>query len=109
MENTISVLQGIPLYKNHENLIRCVSLCYKYGNQNQSQINYLIIEIIRHYYGTKFVKKLKLENFQFFLHSRCLKCHPKANNNCEAVVVCARYVVNRPSKRSVLVYIINSC
>ena len=29
----------------------------------------------------------------------------KANNNREAVVVCARHVVKRPSKRSVLVYI----
>ena len=27
----------------------------------------------------------------------------KANNNREAVVVCARHVVKRPSKRSVLV------
>ena len=32
----------------------------------------------------------------------------KANNNREAVVVCARHVVKRPSKRSVLVYI-NLC
>ena len=36
-----------------------------------------------------------------------MKCQPKANNNREAVVVCARYVVKRPSKRSVLVYIYN--
>ena len=28
----------------------------------------------------------------------------KGNNNREAVVVCARHVVKRPSKRSVLVY-----
>ena len=28
----------------------------------------------------------------------------KANDNREAVVVCARHVVKRPSKRSVLVY-----
>ena len=28
----------------------------------------------------------------------------KAKNNREAVVVCARHVVKRPSKRSVLVY-----
>ena len=28
----------------------------------------------------------------------------KANNNREAVVVCARHVVKRPGKRSVLVY-----
>ena len=31
----------------------------------------------------------------------------KANNNREAVVVCARHVVKRPSKRSVLVDIYN--
>ena len=36
-----------------------------------------------------------------------MKCQPKAKNNREAVVVCARYVVKRPSKRSVLV-VINS-
>ena len=29
----------------------------------------------------------------------------KANSNRDAVVVCARHVVKRPSKRSVLVYI----
>ena len=28
-----------------------------------------------------------------------------ANNNREAVVVCARHIVKRPSERSVLVYI----
>ena len=28
-----------------------------------------------------------------------MKCQPKANNNREAVVVCARHVVKRPSKR----------
>ena len=32
-------------------------------------------------------------------HSRCMKCQPKANNNRETVVVCARHVVKRPSKR----------
>ena len=47
-------------------------------------------------------KKLKLENFQFFSDSRGIKCRPKANNNREAVVVCVRHVVKRPSKRSVL-------
>ena len=48
-------------------------------------------------------KKLKFENFQFFSHSRGMKCRPKVNNNREVVVVCARHVVKRPSKRSVLV------
>ena len=28
-----------------------------------------------------------------------MKCQPKANNNREAVVVCERHVVKRPSKR----------
>ena len=28
-----------------------------------------------------------------------MKCQPKANNNRETVVVCARHVVKRPSKR----------
>ena len=32
-------------------------------------------------------------------HSRGMKCQPRANNNREAVVVCARHVVKRPSKR----------
>ena len=41
-------------------------------------------------------------------HSRGMKCQSKANNNCEAVVVCARHVVKRPSKRmraSIYIYI----
>ena len=28
-----------------------------------------------------------------------MKCQPKANNNRKAVVVCAKHVVKRPSKR----------
>ena len=47
----------------------------------------------------KFLKIFKLENFQKNSHSRGMKCQPKANNNREAVVVCARHVVKRPSKR----------
>ena len=65
-----------------------------------------MIELLRHHDGTKFEKKGKLENFQFFSHSRGIECRPKANNNSEAVVVCARHVMKRPSKRSVLVIII---
>ena len=37
-----------------------------------------------------------------------MKCQPKANNNREAVVVCAKHVVKRPSKRmraSIYIYI----
>ena len=39
------------------------------------------------------------KNFSFLRHEVPFK----ANNNREAVVVCARHVVKRPSKRSVLV------
>ena len=28
-----------------------------------------------------------------------MKCQPKVNNNREAVVICAKHVVKRPSKR----------
>ena len=62
-----------------------------------SSSNYYVIIMVQN------LKKTKLENFQFFSHSRGIKCRPKANNNREAVVVCAKYVVKRPSKRSVLV------
>ena len=44
-------------------------------------------------------KPLKLENFKINSHSRGMKCQPKANNNREAVVVCARHVVKRRSNR----------
>ena len=50
------------------------------------------------------LKKLKLENFQRNSHFRGMKCQSKANDNRKAVVVCARHVVKRPSKRSVLVF-----
>ena len=56
-------------------------------------MNYLVIKMVQ------IKKKFKLENFQKKSHSRGMKCQPKANNNREAVVVCARYVVKRPSKR----------
>ena len=48
-------------------------------------------------------RKLKTKS-----HSRGIKCQPKANNNREAVVVCAKHVVKRPSKRMrALVYTLN--
>ena len=50
----------------------------------------------------KKVFKSKIFNFFSFLRH---EVPFKANNNREAVVVCARHVVKRPSKRSVLVYI----
>ena len=48
-----------------------------------------MIELLRHNNGTKIKNS----------HSRGMKCQPKANINREAVVVCARHVVKRPSKR----------
>ena len=56
------------------------------------------MELLRHHNNTKFLKNFKLENFQKKSHSRTIKCQPKANNNPEAVVVCARHVVKRTSK-----------
>ena len=47
------------------------------------------------YYVIIIVQKLYKKNS----HSRGMKCHPKANNDREAVVVCARPVVMRPSQR----------
>ena len=49
----------------------------------------------------KKVLKSKISNFFSFLRH---EVPFKANNNREAVVVCARHGVKRPSKRSVLVY-----
>ena len=54
------------------------------------------------------MKLQNLEKFQFFSHSRGTKCRVKANNNREAFVVCARYFVKPPSKRSALVYNIST-
>ena len=48
----------------------------------------------------KKVLKSKFSNFVSFLRH---EVQFKANNNREAVVVCAIHVVKRPSKRSVLV------
>ena len=58
-----------------------------------SSSNYCVILI---------VKILKIFNSQISKkksHSWGMKCQPKANKNREAVVVCARHVVKRPSKR----------
>ena len=54
--------------------------------------------IITPHNGTKLKKNLT-PKFQKKSYSRGMKCQPKANNNHEAVVVCARHVVKRPSKR----------
>ena len=64
-----------------------------------SSLNYYVIMMVN------FKKKLKIENFQKNSHFRGTKCCVEANNNREAVVVCARHVVKRPIKRSVVVYI----
>ena len=68
----------------------------KYAN---SSSNYYVIIMVQKM-GGKNEKKI---DFQFFSHSRGTKCRVEANNNGEAVVVCARHVVKRASKRSVLV------
>ena len=48
---------------------------------------------------------LKIEKFQYFSHSLGAKCRFEANSYRKTVVVCARRVVKRPSKRIVLVFI----
>ena len=67
---------------------------YKYAN---SSSNYYVIMILQ--------RKIKFQNrkFPIFSHFRGTKCRFEANNNRFAVVVCARHVVKRPSKRSALV------
>ena len=70
-------------------LVTNTNLKYSY-----SLLNHYVIIIVQN-----FKKNFKLENFQKKSHSRGTKCQPKANNNREAVVVCTRYVVKRPSNR----------
>ena len=62
-----------------------------------SSSNYYVIMIVQ---NLKKNSKSKISNFFAF---RATKCRVKANNNREAVVVCARHVVKRPSKRSAIV------
>ena len=54
------------------------------------------------------LQNLKNRKFLIFLHSRCTKCRAEANNR-KAFVVCAIYVVKRPSKRSALVFNTTEC
>ena len=68
----------------------------KYTN---SPLNYYIMVV------QNLKKKLKNREFPNFFAFRGTNCRVKANNNREAVVVCARYVVKRPSKRCAIVYI----
>ena len=63
-----------------------------------SSLNYYVIKMVQN------LKNFKLENLQKNSHSRGMKFQPKTNNNREAVVVCARHVVKRPSKRCALVH-----
>ena len=56
--------------------------------------NYCVIIMVQ-----KFFKMLNSKISKKKSHSRRMKCQPKANNNRKAVVVCARHVVKRPSKR----------
>ena len=53
----------------------------------------------------KIWKKFLNRKFSIFFSFLRHEVPFKANNNRKAVVVCARHVVKRPSKRSVLVYI----
>ena len=47
----------------------------------------------------KYVKILNSKISEKKSHSEVMKCQPKANNNREAVVVSAKHVAKRPSKR----------
>ena len=58
-----------------------------------------MIKWIRHRDGTKFEKSFKIEKFQIFFVLRH-EVPFRANNNRKAVVVCARHVMKRPSKRT---------
>ena len=59
-----------------------------------SSLNYYVIMMVQN-----LKKVLKSKIFKKKSDSRGMKCQSKANNNREAVVVCARHVVKRPSKR----------
>ena len=58
-----------------------------------SSLNYYVIIMVQNF------KKNLNSNFQKKISFLRHECQPKANNNREAVVVCARHVVKRPSKR----------
>ncbi len=80
-----------------------VSLWYKYCGRHKSQMWWLITELLRHHDVTKFEKNQKKSTISNFPYSRGTKCRVEANNNRDAIVVCASHVVKRPSKRSVVV------
>ena len=63
-----------------------------------SSLNYYVIIMVQN-----LKNKLKNRKFANFFAFRRHEVRVKANKNREAVVVCARHVVKRPSKRSALV------
>ena len=68
-----------------------ISTNLKYAD---SSSNYYVIIMVQNLKKNLYPKISKKNS-----HSRGMKCQLKANNNREAVVVCARHVVKRPSKR----------
>ena len=71
---------------------------FKYAN---SLSNYYVIMMLQN------LRKIQKKNrkFPIFFAFPRHECRAEANNNREAVVVYARHVVKRTSKRSALVYI----
>ena len=69
---------------------------HKYAN---SSLNYYVIMTVQN------LKKFQNREFPIFSHFRGTKCRFEANNNRFVVVVCARHVVKRPSKRIALVIV----
>ena len=65
-----------------------------YHKYAHSSLNYYVIIMVQNFF-----KILKSKISQKNSHSRGMKCQPKVNNNREAVLVCAKHVVKRPSKR----------
>ena len=76
---------------------------FKYAD---SSLNYYVIIMVQNFkkiLNSKISKKIR--------NSRGMKCQPKANNNRQVVVVCAKHVVKQPSKRmraSIYIYTVYS-
>ena len=86
------------MYLYDRNMVVTPNLKYADSASNY----YIIMKLL----NLKKIKKSKISDS----YSRGTKCPVEANNNREAVVVCARHVVKRPSKRSALAHIIlNRC
>ena len=82
------------MYLYATNMVNTPNLKYA-----DSSTKYCVIMMLQ---NLKKVSKWKIFNFFLILRH---EVPFKANNNREAVVVCANHVVKRPSKRSVLVII----